>query len=218
MAAITQGQINEYITKIDTPAMLAFKQAKDFQTNEYNCYAYMDRILNVVFRPSSFVVHPQAKRPEHQNVQHVNILDFIVLNRNARDHLFIEMKRGIASRQAVRHQLHHALTSFLPGDYVKFGLTVCGNQFWFWECYGPQQNVVVPGQGNPGNANVQPPGFVLMRPGIMNDARPGTYNELPDMLDLQGLNVTNARDRKSILRLFHYISTSAAPLGNINSE
>lgn len=158
MAAITQAEINEYTTKIDTQAMIAFKQAKDFQTNEFNCYAYMDRILHVVFRPSSFVIHPQAKRPENQGVQNAYILDLIVLNRNARDHLFIEMKRGIASRQAVRHQLHRALTRTLPGNYIKFGLTVCGNLFWFWECYGQQQNVVVPGQGAQGMLMINPLG------------------------------------------------------------
>ena len=216
MAAITQAQINNYTTKIDTPAMLAFKQAKDFQTNEYNCYAYMDRILHVVFPPSSFVIHPQAKRPEIQGIH--SILDFIVLDTNVQDRLFIEMKKGTATRQAVRHQLHRALTRTLPENYIKFGLTVCGNLFWFWECYGQQQNVVVPGQGDPGNANDQPPGFVLMVPGRSNDNRPGTYNGQPDTLNFEGLNVTNVRDLASRLRLFNYISTRAAPMGNIKSE
>ena len=149
MAAITLVQINDYTTKIHTPAMLAFKQAKDLQTNEYDCYAYMDRILHVVFPPSSFVIQPQAKRPENQGVQNSSILDFIVLDTNVQDRLFIEMKRETAGRQAVRHQLYRALNCTSPGNYIKFGLTVCGNLFWFWECYGQQQNVVVPGEGGP---------------------------------------------------------------------
>ena len=218
MAAISQDQIDNYTAQINTPAIQVFKQVKDFQTNEYNCYAYMDRILHVVFPSSSFVIHPQAKRPENQGVQNSCILDFIVLDRYAQDHLFIEMKRGKDSRQAVRHQLYRALTRTLGGNYVKFGLTVCGNRFWFWECYGQQQNVVVPGQGLPGAGNDQPPGFVLMVPGHFNDNSPGTYHELPDSLDLHGLNVTNATDLASILRLFNYISTRPVPLGNLPGE
>ena len=218
MAAITQAQINAYVTQIDTTAMRAFKQAKNFQTNEYNCYAYMDRILHVVFPPVSFVIHPQAKRPENQGVQNSSIPDFIVLDRNARDHLFIEMKRGNSPRHKVRHQLHHALTRTFAVNYVKFGLTVCGNRFWFWECYGQQQNIVVPGQGPPGAANDQPPGLVLMVPGHFNDNNPGTYNGLPDTLNLEGLDMTDPIDLASILRLFNYISTTPAPLGDLHRE
>lgn len=219
MAAISQANINTYITQINTPAMLAFLQAKNLQTNEYNCYGYIDRILHVVFPALSFVINPQAKRPENQGVNNASILDFIVLDAQSRDRLFIEMKKGNATRQAVRHQLHRAFTrTFPPGNYAKFGLTVCGNRYWFWECYGPQKNVIVPGQGGPGAGNDQPPGFVLMVPGHFNDQRPGTYKGRPDILNLEGLDATDNLDLASILRLFKYISARPEPLGNLPGE
>ena len=151
MAAITQDQIDTYVAAIHTPAMQAFKELKNFETNEYNCYAYLNQMLLVVFPRRFFVV---SKRPENQGVKNSRTLDFIVLDVKVEERLFIEMKKGIESRQAVRHQLHEAFNIAFPaGNYAKYGLTVCGSLFWFWECYGHQQNIVVPGQAGPGVAN-----------------------------------------------------------------
>ena len=158
--------------------MLAFRNAKDFNVQEHHCYGFLDRILNVVFDPWSFVINPQGRRPESDTVINTRMVDFIVLDINARDCLFMEVKKGGSSRQQVRHQLRQAIDLAFPqGDNALFGVTACGTKFWFWECYGPTYNIVVPGAGVAGHANDQPPGFVLMLPGEAYDGSPGCCDE-----------------------------------------
>lgn len=222
MAQPTLAQLNSYEGRIYTQAIRIFRQTKDLARQEHHNYGFLDRVLNVIF-DDTFVINPQAKRPENRPPQNTRILDFIVLNIGINgvqmeDHLWMEVKRDNKPRQEVRHQLHNALTLSCPPNFAKFGSTSCGNRYWFWECYGPGQNVIVPGAGPPGNANPQPPGFVLMMPGHPGDGRPGTCDETPQYIDDHGLDITDDTDKISILRLFHYIAYMAAPLGRAGGE